>query len=165
MVRREGADGILRDERLIAPAVDSPLLIRFSDGEQGSACTHACPSSAWGGRATDEQAAAAMAALWERYKGAMTARVLAIETATNHLLEGFLTEGERSSAHSEAHKLAGSIGTFGYLEASRLAREVEEILGKRGPLGEKDAARLSGLAGRLRSEVDEAAQNPPRDVF
>lgn len=105
-----------------------------------------------------------MAPLWERYKGAMTARMSAIEGATSLLLEGALSESERKKAHGEAHKLAGSIGTFGYLEASRLARQVEELLEGEEPLGEAEATQLSTLAQRLRIEVDQAAAQSPRDV-
>lgn len=114
--------------------------------------------------ATDEQTAEVMATLWERYKGTMTARMSVIEGATRRLLDGELSDKERTNAHAEAHKLAGSIGTFGYLEASRLAREIEELLERQGPLGEAEAAQLSALAARLRAEVDQAAAHSPRDV-
>ena len=105
-----------------------------------------------------------MAALWERYKGTMNARMSVIEGATSRLLEGALTDMERKNAHGEAHKLAGSIGTFGYLAASQLAREVEELLARDGPLADADASRLSDLARRLRFEMDQAAASPAGDV-
>lgn len=122
-------------------------------------------SSKGGGGATDEQTAEVMATLWERYKGAMTARMSVIEGATRRLLDGELSDSERKKAHAEAHKLAGSIGTFGYLEASRLAREIEELLDRQGPLGDGEAAQLSVLAARLRAEVDQAAAHSPREVL
>lgn len=105
-----------------------------------------------------------MASLWERYKGVMTARMSVIDGAMRQLREGELSDSEREKAHAEAHKLAGSIGTFGYLEASRLAREIEVLLDPQGPLGEAEAEKLSALTDRLRTEVDQAAAHSPRDV-
>ncbi len=52
-------------------------------------------------------------------------------------------------ATSSAHKLAGSLGMYGYDEGTRIAREIEVLLGGANP----DTARLSGLVAELRAAV------------
>lgn len=76
------------------------------------------------------------------------------------MLAGTLAGETRRKAHEEAHKLAGSVGTFGYLEASRLARAVEELFESAGPISQPDAIRVSNLVGALRRELE---QPPPED--
>ena len=87
-----------------------------------------------------------------------------IEKATSRLLDGSLTVGDRTQACGEAHKLAGSIGTFGFHAATRLAREVEQLLDGDRPLGAEEASHLAEISQRLRLEVDQAAASPPRDA-
>ena len=102
-----------------------------------------------------------MAALWERYKGAMAARLAVIEDASRQLLEGALADEDRQRAHGEAHKLAGSIGTFGYWQASRLARQIEELLVPGSPLSEQEATQLAELVDQLGREVSSATAQTP----
>ncbi|HYH83808.1 MAG TPA: response regulator [Longimicrobium sp.] len=90
---------------------------------------------------------------WERFRGPVTARVDAIEAAAIALLEGGLDEETRRHAEREAHKLAGSVGTFGFAQGSRLAREVETLLQGSAPLGQAEALRLSDAAVALRREL------------
>lgn len=67
-----------------------------------------------------------MMAMWERFKSKYSDRVTVIEEAVDHNKKGFLSEQLRQQAIREAHTLVGSLGSFGLLEASRLARELEE---------------------------------------
>src|SRR5579863_1184749 len=70
----------------------------------------------------------ALRAIWERRRPEVLGRVEVIERAVAALLAGELSEQLRGEAHSAAHMLAGSVGTFGYLRASQLARELESEL-------------------------------------
>ena len=51
---------------------------------------------------------------------------------------------------STAHKLAGSLGMYGYDEGTRIAREIEVLLGGEAT---PDAARLGDLVAELRRAV------------
>lgn len=82
-----------------------------------------------------------------------------VEQAVTAMLEGSLDERLLQHGHREAHKLAGSLGTFGLATASDVAGEIENLLDL--DLGNAptnlDAARvirLSELACRLRREFE-----------
>lgn len=99
----------------------------------------------------DDEFAAEIARVWDTGKAAMHARLDAVDAAGAALLAGSLDEGRRAAATSGAHKLAGSLGTFGLPEGSELASELEVML--RAP-GLPAAMRLSELAERLRAIVN-----------
>jgi DNA-binding response OmpR family regulator len=94
---------------------------------------------------------------WQRFRGTILERVDAVECAAIAVLDGGLDEERRRHAEREAHKLAGSVGTFGFAQASRLAREVEIMLQGAAPLGQAEALKLTDLAVALRRELDRPA--------
>lgn len=93
----------------------------------------------------------ALAALWEKFREGTFRRVAVLDEAALALREGRLDDELRRAAEREAHKLAGAAGTFGFAEATRLAREAERMLEGTGPL---DAPRLGELAAALRRELE-----------
>ena len=107
-----------------------------------------------------EQVLAAADAIWQRVRRTELDRVAVIESAVAALLAGRLDESERALAEREAHKIAGSAGTFGYRRASELARELESILAARRT--DRDAAMLAGdLVKDLDAALRETAPVPP----
>jgi len=58
----------------------------------------------------------------------MLRRLSVVENAAKALQAGSLTEEVRKAAYAEAHKLAGALGTYGLMEASRAAHELEVLL-------------------------------------
>ncbi|MGF1480746.1 MAG: response regulator [Cyanophyceae cyanobacterium] len=71
---------------------------------------------------------AAVARTWEQFKGAMTERLNILEQAAQSLAHDRLSRNLHEQAIAAAHKLAGSLGSFGFPEGSTLARELEEML-------------------------------------
>ena len=128
------------------------VLERAGDGEAGGAAG----------------LAGAVRQAWERFRGPILQRVDAVEVAAVAVLEGGLDEARRRHAEREAHKLAGSVGTFGFAQASRIAREVELLLQGSQPLGQAEALKLTDLAVALRRELDRPAAPdappPPREA-
>jgi diguanylate cyclase (GGDEF)-like protein len=110
-----------------------------------------------------QQALAAVAAVWERSKESILGRVALLEQATGALLEGTLDDALRQQAEREAHKLTGSLGTFGFGEGSRLAREMEHLFRAGVLLGPAEALHLSELGMALRRELERplVGQVPP----
>jgi diguanylate cyclase (GGDEF)-like protein len=99
---------------------------------------------------------AAVAGVWAKYRDQVLARVDVLESAALGLLEGRLDRDARREAEREAHKLAGSVGTFGFAEASRLSREAETMLAGPNPPAQADALRLADLAVSIRRELSGA---------
>jgi HPt (histidine-containing phosphotransfer) domain-containing protein len=94
-----------------------------------------------------------MAQIWARFQERIRGRIAVLEDAAGAVQAGELPNQLRQHAEQEAHMLAGSLGTFGLAEGSRLAREVEWLLqGARGVEG-ADALRLSELVLALGQQV------------
>jgi HPt (histidine-containing phosphotransfer) domain-containing protein len=87
-----------------------------------------------------------IAGIWARNRPVVETRLDLLDraAATQPLPEPLRTE-----ARGEAHKLAGSLGMFGLPEGTRVARELEVLLGHPSP----EPAKLAELAARLRRVV------------
>ncbi|MDB4873623.1 MAG: Two component response regulator receiver modulated diguanylate cyclase [Gemmatimonadetes bacterium] len=105
---------------------------------------------------TEDAMRGAMDAIWERSRGTIMARVATLESATLALRYASLPDDVRRDAERETHKLAGAAGTFGFWDASALAREAEEILRGAGPIAPADVARLRQIAIDLRGQLEAA---------
>ncbi len=97
--------------------------------------------------------------VWERYTEKFSNRVAVLEQATTALLQDSLGNELRLHAEQEAHKLAGSLGMFGF-EGSRLAREIEQMFQAKTPLGQNQALHLSELVVALRRELQRPTSAP-----
>lgn len=103
---------------------------------------------------------AAVAALWEKFSEKFFERVSLLDGACAALEKGRLSEEVRQEARMAAHKLAGSLGTFGIAEGSKLAAEMESILEAGGSPDQAQIHRLFELAANLRKELEQGP--PPR---
>lgn len=93
----------------------------------------------------------------ERFRNTFAQQITVLEQATIALSAGSLSYDLRQSACQEAHKLAGSLGTFGYPEGSKLAREIEHRLRGKATLGQEEASRLNQLVSVLQQELRKPA--------
>ncbi|HUX86780.1 MAG TPA: response regulator [Chloroflexota bacterium] len=107
-----------------------------------------------------EQAQNAVAALWGQFRETNFQRIETIERATMTAPTETLTPDMRREAERAAHKLAGAVGTFGFLAASRCARDIEQILAGTASLTQPCLVQLSGLVVDLRRDL-EASTAPP----
>ena len=93
----------------------------------------------------------ALRAVWEHQRGRVNERIETIERAVTVLASGGLDAGLRREAERAAHMLAGSLGMFGFIRASRAARNLEaefaHCTSARAPV-------LSALLTSLRSGVE-----------
>ena len=96
---------------------------------------------------------AAVAKAWEMHQDTMRERLSVLEAAAAALKAGQLNPDLQRSGRSQAHKLAGSLGCFGFSEGSRIARELEQLLQLDASLAHH-AGRLSALVQRLRQNLD-----------
>jgi HPt (histidine-containing phosphotransfer) domain-containing protein len=98
------------------------------------------------------QMAAAMDALWAKFLPQMEERLAVLDAANRALESGELGAAEREAAHAAAHKLAGSLGSFGLTRGTELAREAERIYAGDDGLG-ATAGRLNLIVAELRRMV------------
>lgn len=91
----------------------------------------------------------AMNRLWAKFLPQMEERVRTLQKAAESAARGALDAAEQQTASSDAHKLAGVLGTFGLQEGTELAREAENLYA--GPLGGTAgiSARLAQIAEQL----------------
>ncbi len=108
----------------------------------------------------NQKATASLDAVWERFREPTIKRVDAIEEAIVALLEDRLGADQLRAAEREAHKLAGSAGTFGFPRASVIAREIENKLAG-GDLAPLDAVGLSEQVIALRADLERV--RPPSE--
>ncbi|MHC5742836.1 MAG: response regulator [Nostoc sp.] len=97
----------------------------------------------------------------ERFRNSFVGQVAVLEQAKTALLAGNLNEDLQQRALREAHKLAGSMGSFGYPEGSRLARKIEHLLLEQGAGGRGNAP-----SQEPRNKVEQGFQSsPPLPLF
>lgn len=99
----------------------------------------------------EESAKNMLAALWERNLPVLRDRLAQLDAASEAAATGKLTPEMREDASSTAHKLAGSLGMFGYPRGTEFARKIEVLLNEPGPA---DALSLRELASSLRESVN-----------
>ncbi|MCT7963346.1 response regulator [Laspinema sp. D1] len=99
------------------------------------------------------QAIASIAQILEKYRPRLNEQIALLRQAYNALAEGKLTNELQQLAIQEAHKLAGSLGPFGYLEGSNLARKIEYLLMSPTPLGSAETYQLEQLTRSLAEEL------------
>jgi HPt (histidine-containing phosphotransfer) domain-containing protein len=103
--------------------------------------------------AAPEEITAIMNRMWAQYLPRILERVAALEAAGDAAIGGTQTTELRSVAIAEAHKLAGTLGTFGLPQGTELAREAETLC---APEHASDAActlRLLQIAAELRTII------------
>jgi diguanylate cyclase (GGDEF)-like protein len=114
-----------------------------------------------GHRPEQDLAVAAIAKLWEKFRPTIMARVDVCEEAALALVEGCLGEELRKKAAGEAHKLAGSVGSFGYAEGTRLARGLEHLFQGNKPIEPSRGLQTAETVLLLRKTLGREPSAPP----
>jgi len=91
-----------------------------------------------------------ISALWERSVPLISDRLNGLDIACEAAVVGRLSPIMRRGAMDTAHKLAGSLGMFGYPRGTELAREIEQMLEDGGVV---DAGLLRELVLELRASL------------
>jgi diguanylate cyclase (GGDEF)-like protein len=103
----------------------------------------------------DEDLGSALAMLWQRHRQSNLDRISLLEATTANVLRATIDEHGIADGASAAHKLAGSLGTFGFDAGSRAALEAESLLRE----AVIDGRLLSEAVTALRSSVEEVSDN------
>lgn len=89
----------------------------------------------------------------ERFRGVFNQQVAVLEQAKTALLAGNLETELQQAAKNEAHKLAGSLASFGYPEGSKLGRSLEHLLMKNSPFNSEEITQIAKLVTGLQQEL------------
>lgn len=108
---------------------------------------------------TDEKSApdidAILNQMWVRFLPDFYERVAVLEAAGRDRAAGNLTAEGRAAAHSAAHKLAGSLGTFGLMRGTELAREFERACANETACAAIEPSRLQVIADQIRTIISQ----------
>jgi diguanylate cyclase (GGDEF)-like protein len=107
----------------------------------------------------EQETRAKLTGVWQRFQGRVSEQVAQIEQASTALSQSQLQAELQQQAKQQAHSLAGSLGTFGFPEGSRLAREIERLLDR--ALTSKDRKSLQKLVLALRQEIEQPPAPSP----
>lgn len=108
-------------------------------------------------RAVEAKVQAALTKAWQLLQAELGDRLVVFEQAIGQLQQGELDQALRQQAEAEAHKLIGSLGSFGCLEGCTIARDMEQSF-KAGLVGCETAAHLTQQLAALK----QAIAQPPR---
>ena len=103
---------------------------------------------------TDEKSASLLAAIWLRNRPLVEGRLALLERAAAAAAEGTFNEELREEASHTAHKLAGSLGMFGFPRGSEIARRLEMLLESE----RADPELMAELTVQLRASLTEPVQ-------
>ena len=98
--------------------------------------------------ATDKTTAL-LAKLWIKIQPIVEDRLTVLDRAAAAAGQGPLSDELRKEAQSNAHKLAGALGMYGFDEGTRISRELEHLLERGAP----EPDRLTGLVAELRATL------------
>jgi DNA-binding response OmpR family regulator/HPt (histidine-containing phosphotransfer) domain-containing protein len=100
-----------------------------------------------------QRGVAAIQQITERFWKSLEHRIATLETAAQLLQASNFSVQQRKSARTEAHKLAGGLGTFGYGEASQTAQAIERLLEGEVSQGTRLADQFAQLVKKLKQEL------------
>ncbi|BAU10941.1 multi-component transcriptional regulator, winged helix family [Leptolyngbya sp. NIES-3755] len=100
------------------------------------------------------QARSAIEKIADRFRVSLEQRIAVLEAAQRSLQTGSFTVQQRLTAQTEAHKLAGGLGTFGCAEASKTAHEIEQLLDQVSNQ-EQSVRQFSRLLEKLKQDLAE----------
>ena len=90
--------------------------------------------------------------IWLQFKDLALEKLAHVEKLAIALRDNKPAEELQTQAKSSAHKLAGSLGCFGFPEGSKIAKKIELLLGH-NPLNSEDIKRLYSLTKSLRKDL------------
>jgi DNA-binding response OmpR family regulator/HPt (histidine-containing phosphotransfer) domain-containing protein len=96
---------------------------------------------------------AAIQQITERFRGSLEQRIDTLAAAERSLQSGDFTVQQQQAARKEAHRLAGGLGTFGYLKASGVAQAIEHLLEDELHEEPRSADQLAHLIKELKQEL------------
>jgi DNA-binding response OmpR family regulator/HPt (histidine-containing phosphotransfer) domain-containing protein len=107
--------------------------------------------------------------IWINGKPKIVAQAAVFNQVVQDLSANVLATELQKRAKNAAHKLAGTLGTFGLASAMQLARQLEHLLDGSEPLRSQDAVIIEAISTALQQEIQnttsiQSCQLPPEDL-
>ncbi len=99
---------------------------------------------------------AAIAAAWGRHQDTMQERVGILEATAAAVEAGHLSAELRAAGESQAHKLSGAMGCYGFAEGSRIAHQLEQLLKRESSFSQPQALHFLALVENLREQFKQS---------
>ncbi|MEQ9624315.1 response regulator [Coleofasciculus chthonoplastes] len=96
---------------------------------------------------------AAVAKIWQKFKESLPEKIDVFRQVSVTLATGTLNQQLCENAKMEAHRLVGSLGSFGCAEGSKIAREIEQLLQTPIQTTPQDAHKLKHLIDSLQQAI------------
>ncbi|MEQ9370069.1 MAG: response regulator [Coleofasciculus chthonoplastes F3-SA18-01] len=96
---------------------------------------------------------AAVAKIWQTFKESLPEKIDVFRQVSVTLATGTLNQQLCENAKMEAHRLVGSLGSFGCAEGSKIAREIEQLLQTPTQATPQDAHKLKDLIDSLQQAI------------
>ncbi|MEQ8469441.1 response regulator [Coleofasciculus sp. E1-EBD-02] len=96
---------------------------------------------------------AAVAKIWQKFKESLPEKIDVLRQVSVTLATGSLNQQLCENAKMEAHRLVGSLGSFGCAEGSNIAREIEQLLQTPTQATPQDAHKLKDLIDSLQQAI------------
>ncbi|WAL59771.1 response regulator [Thermocoleostomius sinensis] len=107
-----------------------------------------------------QQTKAALAEVWQKSRKQNTDRLAVLKQASRALLENTLTDRLQQQAQLAAHKLAGALGVFGFIEGSRLAADIEQQFANEQAINTTNKQKIVNLIHQLEQELQDSSPHP-----
>ncbi|WP_310484003.1 response regulator [Chamaesiphon sp. VAR_48_metabat_403] len=98
--------------------------------------------------------------IWNRHHAQTIERVETIDRVIIAIADGSLTPEIRTQAENSAHTLAGTLGTFGLMLGSQVAKQIELLLKANPALTPTQVIELQNGIVQLRQEIASKSPNP-----
>ena len=89
------------------------------------------------------------------FKAKVGERIAVLKQLTHAICEGYLDKHIWQDASQEAHKLAGSLGSFGFARASQIAEKIDNIFQDVAPINQAQSLHLYKLVVDLQHELEQ----------
>ncbi len=96
----------------------------------------------------------ALSALWQTVKSTYIQRVETLSKTLNDLPAGSPNQNDRETITSEAHALAGSLGSFGFSEATPKFRQIERLFREHKTLGSEQLQELRVAIAKVQQTLE-----------
>ncbi len=101
----------------------------------------------------------------ENFKAKVGSRIAVLKQAADALRKGTLDAQLRQKAEQEAHKLAGSLGSFGFPKGSLLANEIEDLFQTQKSISQAKYFYLDKLLMELLRELEKTSVEQTQNLL